>query len=76
MRSTAVAAQYFDNLRKQFTANVYLGAALRARGLAPTNNVYEFFYVYQKTLAENEQYNTLSDLQRDNLIDFLIEQTL
>lgn len=76
MRSTAIAATYFDNLKRKFTSDVYNGAALRARGLQPTNNVYEEFYIFQKTLSENELYSTLSEKDRDLLLDFIIEQTL
>ena len=76
MRSQAVATAYFENLRKVFTANVYKNAALRARGLSPSNNVYMEFQIFQQTLSENELYGLLDEKSRDALIDFLIQQTL
>ena len=76
MRSPTVAAQYFANLRKQFTLNTFANASLRARGLLPTNNVYEEFYIFQKTLSENEEYNTLTPLIQNQIIDYLVEQSI
>ena len=76
MRSPAVAAQYFTKLKTEYTNAVYKSAAMRARGLLPNVNIYEEFHVFQKTISENELYSTLTNLQLNQLLDFLVEQTI
>lgn len=76
MRSTAVAEQYFLKLKTEFVNNVFKGASLRARGLSSNVNIYQEFHIFQQTLNNNELYGDLTDLDRDRILDFLIEMTI
>jgi len=72
-RTDTTADSYISNLERSFATQVYEGAALRSRGIVNHVEYNVCFPIFDQALSDNQQYGTLTDLQRDSIIDYLLK---
>lgn len=68
-RSATSALQYITNLRSDFVAKVFAQAQKEQDGL-PYCPVNAIFAPFMDVLMNNQYYATLTDVQRDSVIDY------
>lgn len=71
-RTLPAANTYISNLQLSFATEVYTNSLLRARGLNQPPEYNKNFPIFNQALSDNTEYGTLSDLQRDSIIDYLL----
>jgi hypothetical protein len=71
-RSTASADSYIANLETEFATLVFNNASKQQDGL-PVCEPDPIFPYMMRALTDNQHYGTLTDIERDSIIDYEIK---
>lgn len=73
MRSVAIAQTYIDRLMAEQAVEQIEVSALRTRGINAGQSMNPLFPIFLSTLQLNQASQIYTPLERDNIIDYLIQ---
>jgi DUF4097 and DUF4098 domain-containing protein YvlB len=73
MRSNAIAQTYIDRLKVEQAEEQIEASRYRIRGITITQSMSPLFPIFMNTLEINQVTQIFTPLERDNIIDYLIQ---
>ncbi len=73
MRSTSVAQTYIDRLKAEQAVEQIETSRLRQRGINAVQSMNFLFPIFLNTLEINQVTQIFTPIERDNIIDYLIQ---